>query len=174
MQLRCPNCGAAMSLELLVDEPAAAAALQHALAISPLGPLLVKYLGLFRPAKNKLSWSRVAALLGELAEPIRTQRIERAGQVWDVDMAGWERGLTRVLAARDAGRLRTPLSSHGYLLEVLVSEAERARPVAPAGVLDAQQSSTAPAQPTQQATPSSTASAIARLQQRKENAHAQS
>lgn len=159
-----------MSLELLVDEPAAAAALQHALAISPLGALLVKYLGLFRPAKNKLSWSRVAALLGELAEPIRTQRIERAGQVWDVDMAGWERGLARVLAARDAGRLRTPLSSHGYLLEVLVTDAERARPAAPAGVLDTQPTTTQV--PTQQSQPSSTASAIARLQQRKENAHA--
>lgn len=155
-----------MSLELLVDEPAAAAALQHALAISPLGALLVKYLGLFRPAKSKLSWSRVAALLGELAEPIRTQRIERAGQVWDVDMAGWERGLTRVLAARDAGRLRTPLSSHGYLLEVLVTDAERAQSAAPAGVLDVQQTAAPSAQP------SSTANAIARLQQRKENAHA--
>lgn len=158
-----------MSLELLVDEPAAAAALQHALAISPLGALLVKYLGLFRPAKSKLSWSRVAALLGELAEPIRTQRIERAGQVWDVDMAGWERGLTRVLAARDAGRLRTPLSSHGYLLEVLVTDAERAQSAAPAGVLDAQQTAAPSAQTSQ---PSSTASAIARLQQRKESTHA--
>ena len=125
MQIRCPSCGAEMSLEAVIDNDAAAQALTLALSITPLGKLIVRYLALFRPAKSKLSWPRVVTLLGELMPMIESQRIERNGSLYEAPHDVWCAAIEQMLATRDAGRLQTPLKSHGYLLEVIISEASR-------------------------------------------------
>jgi hypothetical protein len=125
MIVRCPACGAEASLDALIDNDAAAEALNAALALHPCGKLLVRYLALFRPAKSKLSWPRVASILGELLPQIAAQRIERDGRVHNAPLEVWASALDKTIAARDAGTLRTPLKSHGYLLEIAVAEAAR-------------------------------------------------
>lgn len=125
MRIRCRSCGAVASLDALVDDEAAAEALKLAFGLSPLGPLLTRYLGLFRPGKNVLTWPRVAALLGELLPAIQSGRVERDGKVTDAPQEAWAVALEKVVAARDAGSLKVPLRSHGYLLEVVITEAVR-------------------------------------------------
>ncbi|MDA8449808.1 hypothetical protein M4R23_08940 [Acidovorax sp. GBBC 3332] len=125
MRVRCRSCGAVASLDALVDDDAAAEALRLAFGLSPLGPLLTRYLGLFRPQKNVLTWPRVASLLGELLPSIQSGRVERDGKVFDASPEAWATALEKVVAARDAGALKVPLRTHGYLLEVVIGEAAR-------------------------------------------------
>lgn len=125
MQVKCPACGAEMSLDALIDNDAATAALNLALSMTPLGKLLVRYLGLFRPAKTKLTWSRVATLLGELLPSIEAQRIERNGTVYEAPQEVWCAAIESMLASRT--NIQLPLKSHGYLFEVIVSEGARSQ-----------------------------------------------
>ena len=125
MEIRCPSCGAQMSLDTIIDNDAAAQALQLALSITPLGKMLVRYIALFRPASRKLSWSRVAALLGELMPAIEAQRIERDGKVYDAPHDVWCAAIEQMLVARDNGKLQLPMKSHGYLFEIIVTEGAR-------------------------------------------------
>lgn len=125
MIVRCPACGAEASIDALVDNDAAAQALNLALQFAPAGKLLVRYLALFRPEKRRLTWPRVASLLGELLPQIEMQRIERDGRVHEAPLEAWASGLEKALAARDAGTLRTPLKGHGYLYEIVIAEAAR-------------------------------------------------
>lgn len=125
MQVRCPACGAVMSLDAIIDDGAAAQALQQALELSNIGVLLIRYIALFRPAKSKLTWPRVATLLNELLPMIKAQRFERDGRVVEAQESAWMAALEKVLAARDAGRIKLPLTTHGYLLEIVIGEVER-------------------------------------------------
>jgi hypothetical protein len=45
--------------------------------------------------------------------------------VHDAPPAAWASALEKTLQARDAGTLRTPLKSHGYLFEIVIAEAAR-------------------------------------------------
>ena len=161
MQIRCPSCGAEMSLEAVIDNDAAAQALTLALSITPLGKLIVRYLALFRPAKSKLSWPRVVSLLGELMPMIESQRIERNGTLYEAPHDVWCAAIEQMLATRDAGRLQTPLKSHGYLFEVMITEA--ARQVSPS----TGRSLGEVANPNHAKPQSGTAAAITALEQRK-------
>jgi hypothetical protein len=162
MQVRCPSCGAQMSLDAIIDDSAAAQALQAALEMSPVGTLLIRYLALFRPAKTKLTWPRVASLLNELLPLIKQERLERDGRVYDAPLQVWASAIEKTLSARDSGALRTPLKSHGYLFEVVIAEAARSHAVVQSMVVS---SSTAnlPLKPL-----SATAQAIANLEARKQ------
>ena len=161
MQIRCPSCGAEMSLEAVIDNDAAAQALTLALSITPLGKLVVRYLALFRPSKSKLSWPRVVTLLGELMPMVESQRIERNGSLYEAPHDVWCAAIEQMLATRDAGRLQTPLKSHGYLLEVIISEAAKAQTAGTAvGWVNG-------ASPHQHKPQSGTAAAITALEQRK-------
>lgn len=124
--IRCPACGAQTSLDAVIDDIAASRALQQALTFSPEGPLLVRYLGLFRPVKSRLTWVRVNALLTELLRVASTERIERNRMIYAVPRAVFAEALETVLTARETGQLQTPLKSHGYLYEVAISLSRRA------------------------------------------------
>lgn len=122
MLIRCQSCGATASLDVLIEDTAAAQALTLALKLSSTGRAVIKYLGLFRPEKRALSMARVAVILGELNPMIEAGRIERNGTVYSVSPIIWERSLEKVVQMRDLGKLATPLKSHGYLLEIIVTE----------------------------------------------------
>ena len=127
MQLTCPCCAARFALEAALGDVAAREAVAAAARLpAPLGDLVLRYIGLFRPASRALAWDRAARLLAELLEPIRAGRLHRHGREWIAPQAHWQRALETVLAARDSGKLRTPLSSHGYLYEVLTGLSDRA------------------------------------------------
>lgn len=156
MKTRCPSCGAVMSLDALVGHDAGRAALAAAFALGDdMGRAIVRYLGCFRSATRELSMDRVARLLDELVVDIELQRIERKGQVYRVPKEAWLWALAQVVEARDGGRLKLPLTGHGYLYEVLTSW----RPAPSATV--AQPASPAPAQRL-----SKTAAAVKALEER--------
>ena len=125
MMIKCNACGAETSLDAAIDNDDASTALSLALSMTPLGKLLVRYLDLFRPATRKLSWSRVASLLGELMPLIDSQRIERDGKVYEAQHQVWCSAIEKALLARDTGSLKLPLKSHGYLFEIIITEGAR-------------------------------------------------
>ncbi|MFC3875349.1 hypothetical protein [Neisseria musculi] len=121
MNTRCPNCGAVHSLDSLISDAEAAEVLKMLLELdADIGKAAIRYIGLFRPEKSQLSWGRTAKLLKELLPQIQTATIERDGTAYAAPIDAWLYALHEVLAAREAGRLKTPLKSHGYLYEILV------------------------------------------------------
>ncbi len=120
MRTRCPNCGTTLSLDALIAHDGAREALGVAFKLSgPLGNALIRYLGLFRPESRELTMDRVAKLLAELLPDLQAQRIERGGQVFEAPPACWAWAIEQALAAREAGRLVTPLKGHGWLYQVM-------------------------------------------------------
>jgi hypothetical protein len=124
MRLTCPCCGATVSLEALLNDTAARHAVAIALALpANLGPRLLRYLSLFRPAQRSLTWDRAAHLLGELQTMIDAGQIQRQGRSWAVSPTAWQIALDEILERRAS--LSLPLKNHGYLLEILAGQANR-------------------------------------------------
>lgn len=120
MNTKCPNCGAVHSLDSLIGNDAAADLIKAVLEFdAAIGKAAMRYVGLFRPAKSQLTFGRAAKLLGELLPDIQAGQIHRDGVVCPAPPAAWLYGFDAALAARDAGRLKTPLKSHGYLYEII-------------------------------------------------------
>lgn len=131
MRVTCPACGAENSLDGLIGHDGARAALAELAAISgPLAGAVLRYLALFRPAKSRLSFDRVAGLLVDLRPMILDARIERRGRVYPAPRETWIGAIDTLLAGRD--RLTLPLKSHGYLLEIIAGAAEKAEATAEA------------------------------------------
>lgn len=120
MICRCPNCGAANSLDSLISDAEAAEVLKMLLELdADIGKAAIRYIGLFRPAKSQLSWARTAKLLNELLPMIKAQEAARDGVCFPAPTEAWIHGFNETVNARDQGRLKTPLKSHGYLYEIL-------------------------------------------------------
>lgn len=120
MICRCPNCGAANSLDSLVSDAEAAEVLKMLLELdADIGKAAIRYIGLFRPAKSQLSWARTAKLLNELLPMIKAQEAARDGVCFPTPTEAWIHGFNETVNARDQGRLKLPLKSHGYLLEIV-------------------------------------------------------
>jgi len=125
VRLTCQNCGAVISLDAALGHDGAREAVQIALQLpSPLGKLLIQYVGLFRPAQRQLSMDRLASLLGELLPMIDTGKIERGGRIYSAPHTYWQQGLEEVLNKRES--LTLPLKSHGYLITVIAGFADKA------------------------------------------------
>ena len=122
MKTRCPACGATFSLDAIIAHDGAREAVATVFRMSgPLGSALIKYLALFRPETRELTMDRVAKLLGELLPDLQTQRISRNGVVFEAPAEAWLWAIDQALQARDSGRLKLPLKTHGWLYEVISS-----------------------------------------------------
>ena len=122
MRTRCPACGTTLSLDALIAHDGAREALAAVFKLSgALGTAVVRYLALHRPEARELTMDRVARLLGEILPDIQAQRISRDGQLFEAPADAWVWAIEQSLAARDAGRLKTPLKGHGWLYEVISS-----------------------------------------------------
>lgn len=120
MNIKCPNCGAVHSLDTLINDAEASAVLRTVLEMdAELGKAAIRYIGLFRPAKSQLSWARTAKLLSELLPMIKAQEVIRDGVSSSAPAEAWIHGFNETVNARDQGRLKLPLKSHGYLLEIV-------------------------------------------------------
>ncbi len=162
MRTRCPNCGTTLSLDALIAHDGARDALGVAFKLSgSLGHALVRYLGLFRPETRELTMDRVAKLLTELLPDVQAQRIERGGQVFEAPPECWAWAIDQALAAREAGRLATPLKGHGWLYQVMSQYQGQAQAVAPILAPEVRQQPRLPNRPQSQTT-----SALAALQDR--------
>lgn len=131
MRAACPACNAEFALDALLtseaERRAVAALLEHGL---PFGAQVMRYISLFRPAKRRLGMERMASLVQELLPDIQRGAITRKGRDWPVTPELWRAAFDAVLAARDKGTLTLPLTSHGYLLEILCAQADKAEAVA--------------------------------------------
>lgn len=162
MRLQCPACSAEMDLDVLLSHDEGRHVLAQLIAKgTQLGPWTLRYIGLFRPEKRALAMSRTLKLLGELWPDMDRQAVTRKGRDWDAPPAVWQQAFELVLSARDRGTLTLPLSSHGYLYEVIVGLAEKLeaqherqiehdrkhRPTAAAAAAVAQDQPAAPVEP---------------------------
>lgn len=118
MKVKCSACGALHSLDALIANKAASDALNAALLVSgELGEALIRYLGLFRPAKSSLTFDRVATLLGELTPMIQAKTIKLDGREFPAPPEAWIYAINQMMASRVNFTL--PMKSHGYLLEII-------------------------------------------------------
>lgn len=120
MNVKCPNCGSVNSLDALIADTGAADVMRCLLELdAEIGKAAIRYIGLFRPAKSQLSWARTAKLLNELMPMIKAQEAVRDGVSSPAPAEAWLHGFNETVNARDQGRLKLPLKSHGYLLEIV-------------------------------------------------------
>lgn len=132
IQGTCPECGLRAELVVFAGGAEANRAIAAGLDIpAALGPRVLRYLRLFSPPKKVLAVSKTARLLGELAQVVNSAQVERKGQVWAAPLPVWEAALDTLLASPPE---RLPLTSHGYLFEIVAGlsakaagQAERAR-----------------------------------------------
>ena len=127
----CAACGAEESLDALlhrmIDDDQVRRLLADIMTTSlPLGALVVRYLRLHKPAKQKLRMDKVAKVLGELVPDMLRASIERKGRAWRIDTEGWKLALEAVFAAQAKGSLTLPLDGNAYLYEVLMRLADKA------------------------------------------------
>ena len=121
----CPACQTELALEALLGTDDARGVVELLARLPgppPLRKALLRYVGLFAPASQRLRWGRVERLLAEVAAMLEAGRIERNGRAWPAPLDYWQEGLDVVLAN---AQLRRPLKSHGYLLEVIAGLADR-------------------------------------------------
>lgn len=125
MRVTCPVCSTVHELAALVAD-ADARRFVALLATLPAGlhqPAL-RYLQLFRAPQRALSWSRGLKVLGELAPMISDGVVRRDGIAVGATPETWAAGM---LECADRTWARLPLSSNGYLLEVVMTAAQRSQ-----------------------------------------------
>lgn len=131
----CTVCGAEESLDALllrmIDDDTVRRLIADVITTSlPLGGMVVRYLRLHKPDKQKLRMSIVAKLLAELVPDMQRATIERAGRSWKVDNDGWRAALQAVFDAHEKKTLVLPLQGNGYLYQVLMRLADKSEALA--------------------------------------------
>lgn len=126
----CPVCGAEESLDTLIHRMIDDDQVRHLIAevltkSLPLGGMVVRYLRLHKPPKQRLRMDKLARLLGELVSDIQRTAIERNGRTWVVGPDAWKAAFQAVFDAHDKGALTLPLEGNGYLYSVLMRLADR-------------------------------------------------
>lgn len=126
----CPACGAEESLDALlmrmIDDDQARRLIADVIGMSlPVGGLVVRYLRLHKPAKQRLRMARVHALLAELVPDLQRGAIHRKGRDWAAPLEAWRAALASVFEAADKGSITLPLDGNAYLYEVLLRMANQ-------------------------------------------------
>lgn len=127
----CAVCGAEESLDALIhrmiDDEQVRRLIADIMTTSlPLGGLVLRYLRLHKPAKQKLRMDKVAKILHELLGDMQRNCIERKGREWHIDKEGWKLALEAVFAAELKGSLTLPLDGNAYLYEVVMRLSDKA------------------------------------------------
>lgn len=132
---QCSTCGAEESLDSLllrmIDDDVVRGLIANVVTASlPLGGVVVRYLRLHKPPKQKLRMTAVAKLLQELVPDMQRSVIERNGRGWAVTAEDWKGAFQAVFDAVERGTLKTPLQGNGYLYTVLMRKSDKAEAVA--------------------------------------------
>ena len=130
----CPVCRNRLTIDVIFAHEGVRDAILALVKAHPDGGKLLRpllgYVGLFAPQKTDMRYERIASLLDELSEMINTARVSRDGTVYAAPLDYWKAALNEMLARRDNGALRLPLSSHGYLIEIIVGYSKKAEATA--------------------------------------------
>lgn len=89
-----------------------------------MGGLVVRYLRLHKPAKQRLRMSKARAVLAELVPDIRRAAATRKGREWAAPLEAWQAAFAAVFDAQ-AGTLELPLEGNAYLYEVLLRQGQQ-------------------------------------------------
>lgn len=126
MKIVCPNCQCTYDLAAALELQGARAAVVSAMSLTgDLGRLLAHYVGMFKPAKKALSFERLERLLAEIVPQIEGQVVLRRGAEIPAPRDLWVMALRTMVEQRDSGKLELPLKTHGYLLEIVATHAQR-------------------------------------------------
>lgn len=129
--IACPACGTELTLEHLVGSLDDEQAFSRLVALSvPMAHLVVLYIGLFTPEKQRLTLRKKVRLIAQLLPDLRRQAITHKGREWSAPHETWARAIEQMLAARAAGRLDLPMTGHGYLYAILAGMADKVEAVA--------------------------------------------
>ena len=124
--IACPACGTELTLEHLVGHLDDEQAFARLVALSvPMAHLVVRYIGLFTPEKQRLTLRKKVRLIQQLLPDLQRQAITHKGREWAAPPENWAKGIEQMLAARAAGRLDLPMTGHGYLYAVLAGMADK-------------------------------------------------
>lgn len=119
MQITCPSCYARMPIDVAINDQETRRAVMAALELpGELGPLILKYLACFTPAKKSLAWHKAARLLTELNAAVQDEKVRRHGRDWFISIDTWHAAITALLERRDQGKLTLPLKDHSYLFAI--------------------------------------------------------
>lgn len=137
VRVTCPACGCRGDIEaFLVEEDAKRMAAGFAEMEPALGRAVLRYLRMFKPAKQELRASRAATLVADLMALITAGTVckdERGGQRRPAPVAVWVDALEQMLANPPS---TTPLTNHHYLRAVaygVAGEHQVRGPQIPAG-----------------------------------------
>jgi hypothetical protein len=126
MKVTCPACYAQFTLDAALGADASRKALATALAMpAPLATQIAQYLGMFRSPNRAVSPDRLEKLMAELLPMLQAEEVWRNGNSRRAPLKLWQEGFAHLVVQRDNGKLGLPLKSHGYLLEVVYSSADR-------------------------------------------------
>lgn len=126
MKCRCPVCGASFSLDVLIAHDGARDAIYAAGQLpASMFPLILQYVGLFRPRKSVLSMDRVARLFSQLLEPIREHRVRFDGVDWPASDEMWMAALSSTINRARNHKLDLPLDNHNYLFKIIAGQADK-------------------------------------------------
>lgn len=115
-----------MSLDIALANEALRRATVELITMSlPLGSLVLRYVGLFRPARNRISPDRMAKLIGQLVPDMQRGAITHKGRDWAMPTTSWRAGLDAMLERAAADKLTLPLENHNYLYTVLAGLADK-------------------------------------------------
>lgn len=126
MKLVCPGCGCTASAEAWSNDTACrdllAAVVQYS---SPLPPVVLDYLSLFRPQNRALSWKKALRLAKELAKLTGPGHVQIQGRVArPCPPHIWAQAMENMIDRR--GRFDGPLKNHNYLRQVAYGLADAA------------------------------------------------
>ena len=120
--ITCTVCGTELDLAVLFAHADDQRALARLATVSiPLGARVLQYVGLFTPAKQRLTAAKKIKLILQLLPDLERKAITYKGRDWDAPLAAWAQAIDQMTAARDAGKLELPMKGHGYLYAVLAS-----------------------------------------------------
>jgi hypothetical protein len=122
----CPACGLQAELMVFLMQPDYAASVRLCLdLLGTQGDVMIGYLGLFKPAKHRMTPKRLHAALLELSPMMVAGQFKRNGNTYTCPRDAWVAGMQAVLAQR--ATIKPPLNSHAYLLTVIAAMMDGAR-----------------------------------------------
>lgn len=128
----CPVCGGQQSLDLVISQAIEDGEARRLIGAViewsvPVGSAVVRYLRLFKPARQRLRIATAQRVLEELLPAVIGGRLNRHGAAWAMDERLWHEAFASVFAQADSGRLDLPLTGNAYLFEVAARLAEKAK-----------------------------------------------
>lgn len=126
MRITCPACFAQYSLDAALQGDAGREALMRAMHLpAPLARLWAQYLAMFRSPNRALAMDRAEKLMAELVPMLDDQVVRRNGLTRPAPLAVWQAALEQLVDLRNTDKLRLPLKTHGYLLEIVFGAADK-------------------------------------------------